>query len=332
MPKQVTQEEMKAFGLRQRKPEVGARSTFTERAKKEGYPAPQSAEQALLPPDFRYPSWRKSVTTELQDGRRRYALDFIYTFFGSIVFVFFTAMGKVWVAENIIADGILAKSVAHGIFAALGLYLSLSIVQHVVTTVDPSLGFLTAFMSHRTDEFGRNKRGMALFSNDSIISGVLSAIAALGGALVAGGLVFAFQFSTSTLAGTPIGLAEHDRPFWSEFFGCFFLTWAYFVAYYEPVFLFHNANPAAFLAAVYGVLILFTAPYSGGSLSWSNHFGPAIVSWSIAGTTAVDWLYYYIPPLAAQLLAALMWFWVFRATRTPENAPAKMVDEEEASE
>lgn len=299
---------------------VGARTTFTEKAKKHGINLGTSESEAQEA-DLRYPTGRPSATTILKEGEWRYALTLIYTFFGAVILYFFTAYGKVWVVENIVADGVLAKSLAHGIFAGFGMYICQSFVQHIVSTVDPSLTFMTSFMPHRRVEFGATDEGAGMVSNMSIISAALCAVIALGGSLVAAGLVYAFQFNTATLAGTPIGLVEHDRPFWSEFIGSTILTWAYFVGYYEPGFAFHYGNPASLMGIAYGVLILFTAPYTGGALSWGSHFGPAIVSMSITTTTSVDWLYYYISTAAGQLFAILLWYFVFRSTRMENLAP-----------
>ena len=311
---------------------IGARSTTTQRARQEGYSyGPEDEPQGPHSNDMRYPTGRHSLATYLNDGNWRIANNAIFTLLGAIVMTFFTAMGKVWIIEQVLVDNIFAATLAHGIFAFLGMYLALSLCGHVVTSFEPFVILSEIFMNHRSTEFGRNHhKGVHWLSNAATLSAVVQAIAALAGSLFAGYMVRAFQFNPSALAGTPIPLAAWQRPFFAEFFASFLMTWCYYVANFEPVFLASNANPAAFQSTVFGILVLFTKPYSGGVVSIVSHFGPSIASQSIVNTTKVDALHIYLPIFLGVVVAFFMWYPTLRFTRQPHlaNEPYQMLDEE----
>ena len=291
----------KDIGLRQRavnnKMPIGARNVFSQHARAKGLSyGPEDEPSGSNTKDLRYPTGYHSLATYLNDGNWRIANDAIFTLIGSIIVVFFTSMGKIWVVENIIADQVFAASLAHGLFAGFGLTLALTLVGHVVTTVDPWLAFLGSLMPHRTAEFGRNHHtGIRALSNASVVGGIVAFISALLGSLVAGYMATAFQFSTATIAGTPIPLVPWQRPVFAEFTAALLLTLAYFVSNHEVGFLVTNGNPAGIQGFVYGMLIIFTKPYSGGMVMLTSHFGPSIASESIVSTTGSDYSNLYLP-------------------------------------
>jgi hypothetical protein len=311
---------------------IGARNVTTQRARQEGYSyGPEDEADGPQSRDMRYPTGRHSLATYLNDGNWRIANNAIFTLLGAIIMTFFTAMGKVWIIEQVLVDNIFAATVAHGLFAFLGLYLALNLCGHVVTSFEPFVILSEIFMNHRSTEFGRNHhKGVHWLSNAATLSAIVQAIAALAGSLIAGYMVRAFQFNSSAKAGTPIPLTDWQRPAFAEFFASFLLTWSYYVANFEPVFLASNANPASFQAAVFGILILFTKPYSGGVVSIVSHFGPSIASESIVHTTKVDATHIYLPIFLGVLVAFLAWYPTLRFTRQPQLAsePYQMLDEE----
>lgn len=311
---------------------IGARNVFSQHARAKGLSyGPEDESTASNAKDLNYPTGYHSLATYMNDGNWRIVNDAIFTLIGSIIVVFFTSMGKIWVVENVIADQVFAASLAHGLFAGFGLTLALTLVSHVVTTVDPVLAFIGSFMPHRTAEYGRNHHtGVHALSNASILGGAVALISALLGSLIAGYMATAFQFSTATIGGTPVPLVPWQRPAFAEATAALLMTLTYFVVNHEIGFLVANGNPAGVQGFVYGMLIIFTKPYSGGMVSMASHFGPSIASESIVSTTANDWSHLYLPNAIGTLVGCAYYFWTHRFSRQPKlaTAPYRVLDEE----
>jgi aquaporin-4 len=164
---------------------------------------------------------------------------------------------------------------------------------------------------------------MLITRRSSPISGLIYIVAQMLGALIGAGLVYALTASAYRQGGTRGGGGVGDQPvggihlppeYWwpggctvpsehttegqafaVEMFATFFFVFVVFAAYDKTKA--ERLTPAApfIVGLTYSAAILFSMPYSGGSMNTARSFGPAIVNrvWT------AHWIYWFGPLLGA---------------------------------
>lgn len=242
---------------------------------------------------------------------------FLSELFATFVFVFLVGFLFEWFTVTFFFNSITNANsanfpVLYGVVVALAYILSQVLFGKLTAELNPTQSLIDAFLPHSWAKLsksgGYGGMGWALLlASAKIVGQLVGSIAA--GALIQGFTPHtSFTFVNGGLPGPitdsaafpsiPVGII-----FLAEFLGTTFFYWVYLVTTWDQ----RTSRSYIYQGITLGVLSMVFIEASGGSFNFARYFGPAI----FVGFPSTWWAY-LVGPLLGQIVAALLWYFVFR--------------------
>jgi glycerol uptake facilitator-like aquaporin len=140
----------------------------------------------------------------------------------------------------------------------------------------------------------------------SLLNALVKIVAQHVGAIVGAALVLAVVGSGAFPDAPVPTISDFPNALLMEFLGAVWIGWLILTLQFNPR-TSSLANPALAIATTVTLLVLFSAPLTGGVFNWAHYFGRAV----FAGFNSKWWIY-LLGPLAGHAVAAFLYVTVSR--------------------
>jgi len=239
-------------------------------------------------------------------------MNFLAVFFGAWVFGLFGTLGTVIQQGVGILDPTLGfiLLLANALTQGIGLWIAIVLVGDISADFNPMILFVEAFMPHFRKTWGNNM-------GTTILVWIAVQVGAFAGFVAGAASSLALELIAPINAGTPIIITTNSRALFAESIIAGIFTWAYLTSTYDPRRTVAFGNRPMFLGFVWTGCVLLVGLYTGAAGNMWRHLAPALIT--STWVPATDWIYYAGNAIGT-VIAALAWYFVFRRSKTPEDA------------